>query len=273
MSDELRRLAFNSSLITHHYFLRLRSLPQKLRHVQNFNVARAPLRADAVLQHRHAEGAADRHHVRARLDGLPRALPVDAPARRLFDETHAAAPAATETLVAAALHLHGPPARGDFHEAARRVVDAVLPPEVTGVVKGYLLINVGARPESALFDQTREVLAVVIDLEAAAVVRVLVLEGVEAVRAGGDDFPDAVPVQVPDVLLSQRLEQKLVADAPRRVAGALLLAPHDGEAHAGLREQLRRRARHALVALDERAIAADPQKDFGVRGVSDVFDV
>src|SRR5205085_8966885 len=128
---------------------------------------------------------------------------------RLFDEPHAAAPAATETLVAAARHLHRPPARGDFDEAARRVVDAVLPPEVTGVVESDLLPPVGARLDSSFVNQPREVFAVVIDLESPAVVRVLVLEGVEAVRAGGDDFPDAVPVQVPDVLLRQRLEEEL----------------------------------------------------------------
>ena len=64
----------------------------------------------------------------------------------------------------------------------------------------------------------------VVDLERAAVLRVLVLERVEAVRARRDDLLHVVPLQLADVLLRQHLEEELVADAPGRVAAALLVA-------------------------------------------------
>ena len=60
---------------------------------------------------------------------------------------------------------------------------------------------------------------------------VLVAEGVEAVRAGGDDLlrrPGLV--QRLDVLLGQHLEDELVADPPGRVAGAGLALAEDREA-------------------------------------------
>jgi hypothetical protein len=51
---------------------------------------------------------------------------------------------------------------------------------------------------------------VVDDLEAASVLRVLVLHGVEAVRALGDDLGHAHAVERLDVLHREHLEQVLV---------------------------------------------------------------
>ena len=82
-----------------------------------------------------------------------------------------------------------------------------------------------------------------IDLVAAAEVRVLVGERVEAVRAARDDLRHAGLVQRLDVLLGERLEHVLVAHPPGRVAGARLARPEDREVDARRLEQLRGRAR------------------------------
>ena len=63
------------------------------------------------------------------------------------------------------------------------------------------------------------------------------------------------------------LEQEFVADSPGRIAGAFFLAPQDCERDAGLGQQLRQRPHDLLIALDQRAAAADPQQDFGVAGI------
>src|SRR5215204_521301 len=68
--------------------VRPRSLPQKLGHVHDLQVAVATARVDAVLHHRHAEGATDGEHVGAGLQSLARALLVDALVGRLVHEAH-----------------------------------------------------------------------------------------------------------------------------------------------------------------------------------------
>ena len=78
----------------------------------------------------------------------------------------------------------------------------------------------------------------------AADLRVLPAQGVEAVRAGGDDLAvhplDAFEHAVDrlNVRSCQLLEQELVTGAPRRVAGAGLAVTEDEELHSGHREQL-----------------------------------
>src|SRR4030095_3309514 len=127
-----------------------------------------------------------------------------------------------ETVSPPAPHLDRVAARGDLHELARRVVDAVLPTQITGVVERHLFAGLRNRLQSPFLDQPREKLAVVEDLERAAVLGGLARGGVAAVAAGRDDLLHAVPVQVRDVLFGQLLEEELVADTPRGVARALL---------------------------------------------------
>ena len=73
----------------------------------------------------------------------------------------------------------------------------------------------------------------------AADLRVLPAQGVEAVRAGGDDFAvhplDTLEqvVEGLDILRCQLLEQEFVAGAPGRVAGAGLSVAEDEELHPG----------------------------------------
>src|SRR5436190_17087464 len=182
-----------------------------LRRPQHFgDVLHAHPAAHAVFHHRHAEGAADGERLCAGRNGFVRALLIHALVRRLVDEAHAASAAATERLVAAALHLDR--RVGDF---ARRVVHAVLPAEVAGIVERDSVFARGR--ELSFIDELFEKFAVVLHFERRAVARLLVLEGVEAVRAGRDDFADVVLREVREVVLRQHLEEKLVADAARGI--------------------------------------------------------
>ena len=111
-----------------------------------------------------------------------------------------------------------------------------------------------------------EQLGVVDDLVVAAEGGVLVLDGVEAVRAAGDDLLGARLVEGGDVHLRLLLVQVLVAEAPHRVAGARLLGAEDAEGDAGP-VQHARRGLHALAGpLVEGAGAADPVEVLDVVG-------
>ena len=73
---------------------------------------------------------------------------------------------------------------------------------------------------------------------AAAEVRVLVGDRVEAMRAARDDLGDAGFVQRLDVLLGEGLEHVLVADPAGGIAGAALAGAEDREVDAGSLQQL-----------------------------------
>ena len=81
-------------------------------------------------------------------------------------------------------------------------------------------------------DEVGDELAVVEDLVVAAEMGVLVLDGVEAVRADGDDLLDVVAGEGLDVLLGHDLVEVLVAHAPGRVACAALFVAEDSEVDA-----------------------------------------
>ena len=91
-------------------------------------------------------------------------------------------------LLARQLDARRPTRRHGVEDRARRVVLAVPAAEVAAVVIGEASappVAVG-RSSLPLVEQVRDQLRVVDDLEVAAELRVLVLDGVEAVRAGGD---------------------------------------------------------------------------------------
>lgn len=87
--------------------------------------------------------------------------------------------------------------------------------------------------------QAVEQLRVVEYIEMPVKVRVLIADGIKAVRAGGDDFPLAFGharksvVEGFDVLLRHHLEQELVAGAASGIAGAGLTGRKHAELHAG----------------------------------------
>ena len=111
-----------------------------------------------------------------------------------------------------------------------------------------------------------EQLGVVDDLVVAPEGGVLVLDGVEAVRAAGDDLLGARLVEGGDVHLRLLLVQVLVAQTPHRVTGAGLLGTEDAEGDAGP-VQHAGRGLHALAGpLVEGAGAADPVEVLDVVG-------
>ena len=134
---------------------------------------------------------------------------------------HPAAPgAAAEPALVMTLDLDEFRARDGLHDRTGWVVDVVPAAEVTGIVVSEFPIDRFARLQLALLDQAGQHLCVMDDLIGATELRELVLDGVEAVRAGGDHFPNLGGVHRLDVLLRLGLIEVLVADAPRRVAVA-----------------------------------------------------
>jgi hypothetical protein len=95
--------------------------------------------------------------------------------------------------------------------------------------------------EPALAHESRQQLGVVDDLAAAAEVRVLVGERVEAVGAVGDDLRRARLIERLHVVLGERLEHVLVADPAGRVAGAAPARPEDRELQPRRPQKLRGR--------------------------------
>ena len=110
-----------------------------------------------------------------------------------------------------------------------------------------------------LGDQVLDDLRVVQHLVVAAELRVVLLDGVEAVRAGGDHAPDLGLVHHRDVRLGLRLEQILVAGAARRVARAALLLAEHREVHAADLQDLDQRAHRLLDAIVVRRFRFGPE--------------
>ncbi len=120
-----------------------------------------------------------------------------------------------------------------------------------------------SRREPAVAHELGEELGVVDDLVAAAEVRVLVRDRVEAVRAARDDLRHAGLVQRRDVLLRERLEHVLVAHPAGGVAGAGLARTEDRDVDSRGEQQLHRRLGGAPRTLVERGRAADPVQNLG----------
>ena len=128
------------------------------------------------------------------------------------------------------------------------------------------------RCDPAVADEFREQLGMVDHLVAAAEVRVLVRDRVEAVRAAGDDLGYPGLVERLDVLLGERLEHVLVADPAGGVAGAALARSEDREVEARVLQQLRGRLGGLASALVERGRASHPVQVLGggVAGLEDL---
>ena len=126
---------------------------------------------------------------------------------------------------------------------------------------GYGLLHAVRQRYAALFDEVVNELGMVHHVVVAAELRVLILDGVEAVGARRNNLAHSVGVHQFDVHLGQRLEQVLVAGTAGGVAAATLFLAQDGELDARLLEYLCQRPGDALVAGVERAEAADPVKD------------
>ena len=143
----------------------------------------------------------------------------------MFSSSHMRAPPAPQQKPAllAASHLDLLHAGHGAEHGAGLVDDAVVPAEIAGVVVGDLARVPGAGRELARLHQVLEQLGVVDHFVVAAECRVLVLDGVEAVRAAGDDLLGADLVERGDVELALLLVEVFVAQTTDRVTGAGLL--------------------------------------------------
>ena len=150
-------------------------------------------------------------------------------------------------------------------DRARLVVHAVVPAEVARVVIGDGLGHAAPHSELSLGDEAVDELQRVDDLVGAAQLRVLVREGVEAVRAARDDLLHLVLLEGVDVLLRLQLPEVLVADAARGIAVARLLSREDRERHSRRLQDLDQRDRDLLIAAVDRGGAADEVQVLGIR--------
>lgn len=114
------------------------------------------------------------------------------------------------------------------------------------------------------------------DIEMPVEVRVLIADGIKAVRAGRDDFPLAFRhalksvVEGFHVLLRHHLEQELIAGAASGIAGAGLAGRKHTEFHAGGVEKIHDGAGGAATIVIIGTGAADPEEVFHIgeiRGV------
>jgi hypothetical protein len=101
---------------------------------------------------------------------------------------------------------------------------------------------------------------VVHDLELDSELGVLVLQGVEAVRARGDDLLGAGLLKRLGVLHRQALEDELISRATGRVTGAGLPVPEHREGDVGQVKQLGNGARSFFRPVLVGACAAHPEQ-------------
>src|SRR5438094_4790080 len=222
---------------------------QVLGEVLHLKLRFRALGGDAVAEHRQAEGARRRDPRRLGPQSLLDAVVVDArPDLLLHPHAAAAGPAAEASLVVA-LDLDELRARDGLDDRTGRVIDVIPAAEVARIVVGELAVDRFARLELALLDQAGQQLRVMDDLVVPAELGELVLDGVEAVRAGRDHLPNLGGVHRLDVGLGLGLVQVLVADAPRRVAVAGLRPAEDGEVDTGFLQQPDEGTRHRPVGL------------------------
>ena len=110
------------------------------------------------------------------------------------------------------------------------------------------------------------------DLVVPAQGRVLVLDGVKAVRTARDDLLRAHLIQRGDIGLGHLLVEILVTQAPGRVAGARLARTEDAKVHPGAVQHARRGFDLFAPALVERARAPHPVEVLDVVGDRAVKD-
>ena len=133
------------------------------------------------------------------------------------------------------------------------------------------------RLQATLADQLVQQLGVVDDLVVTAQLRVLVAQGVEAVRTGNNNLAllrrhalEGV-IQHLDVLLCQHLEEELVTGAAGGVTSTALALAQHGVLHAGGVQQVSDGTRGLYSVVVVHASTANPEQVFGVVEVLDVL--
>ena len=204
---------------------------------------------------------------------------VDTGAEFFFHEHTCAARAAAEAFVAVAVHFAQFHA-GGTEEFARRVENFVVSPEEAGIMVGDGFAcrrRAGHGFQQTVTHQPVEELGVVENIEMSVEVGVFVAQGVEAVRAGGDDFALACgnavenPVEGGDVFFGEHLEKEFVSGAACGVAGAGFAFGEHAVFHACGFQQFDDGAGGFLALVVEGSSAADPEQVFGVGEAGDVL--
>ena len=100
-----------------------------------------------------------------------------------------------------------------------------------------------------IVDQFLNQIGVIDDFVFATVIRKLILDGVQAVRARRDDFFHAVVIEVLDVGLSHHLREHLVPDTFRAITGAHFFFAQNTEADTRFVQNFHECARYLDIAL------------------------
>ena len=226
----------------------------------------------AAGHHDITEGAAGGNFFRAGFQSLFGAEVIDAGAKLFFHEHAGTAGATAEGLVAVLVHLAQFHA-GGLEQLAWGIEDLVVAAEEARVVVGNRLAvfrRTRHRLEQAFAYQAVEQLGVVEDVEMPVKVRVLIADGVKAVRAGGDDLALALRYAVEGVveglhvLLRHHLEKELVASAAGRIARTGLAGGEDTKLHARGMQQVYDRTGGAAAVVIIGAGAAHPEQVFHI---------
>ena len=226
----------------------------------------------ATGHHDITEGATGSDFFRTGLQSLLGAEVIDTGAEFFFHEHAGTAGATAEGLVAVLVHLTQFHA-GGLEQLARRIEDLIVAAEEAWIVIGNrlaVLRRARHRLEQALAYQAVEQLSVVEDVEMSVKVRVLVADGVKAVRASGDDLALALRYAVEGVveglhvLLCHHLEKELVASAAGRIARTGLAGGEDTKLHARGVQQVYDRTGGAAAIVVISTGAAHPEQVFHI---------
>ena len=185
-----------------------------------------------------------------------------------FHEHAAAAGAAAQTAVFGAGRFQDGQTGHVFQCSTRCFVLVVVATQITGIVirHGFLRELRTVYLQTSGVDELLDELRVVDDLGVEAVLRVFVLETVEAMRTRGHDLLHVVALEGLHVGLCQHVGQVLITCAARDVARTVLLRSEDAEVHAGYLHEFGKGLGGLLCTLVVGTGTADPEEHFH-RGV------
>ena len=242
--------------------------------IHDLDLLAQALGTDGIIEHQQAVWAGGGNHLGLHLERIAQAAVIDARVGIGFQPHLPAATAAAEAVLAVAGQLHRVHA-SLRQQLARGGIDLVVASQVARVRvcqaafrQRCLAMPIG----SDLLYQPKlgKILGVMLDLiveltaALGAQLRIFILEGVEAVRALGDDAVEFHLAQGLDVLFGHHLEHVLVAQAAGGLAAAAFVKAEHREIYAGLLQQAHKGAGDFLVALVEGEGAAQEEQHIGL---------
>ncbi|EKD36953.1 MAG: hypothetical protein ACD_75C01311G0001 [uncultured bacterium] len=146
-----------------------------------------------------------------------------------------------------------------------------MPAEVTGIVIGageILRID----PQSAGLNQLQEKLGVGLGRDIKIEIAIIFCQGVEAVRAGGDDLFDPIGFHQFDIFHGQALVQIFVTHFPHRLAAAFFFFAEDADRNACGLAELDETPGDSDISFVEGGITADEVEYIDFRILSQAFN-